>query len=195
MACCNWGSSGITVPFEEWSGAAFLAGSCEAGVHSGVHQQERLRSGFPIDYMPRENELQIPYFSGFPVEPGGFGKLHAPFFTERRTRCLVQRGVAGNPGALGVCDSFYKDDDFSWALASPTQNMNCHPACPGVPWDRNAAKWRACPERSRRGTRCSLPPAAGCTLEATTLPFVIPSEAEGSAVLQARPGNVFSTEY
>ena len=27
--------------------------------------------------------------------------------------------------------------------------------------------------------------------ESATLPFVIPSEAEGSAVLQARPGNVF----
>ena len=31
---------------------------------------------------------------------GGFGALHAPFFTERRTRCLVQRNVAGNPGTL-----------------------------------------------------------------------------------------------
>jgi hypothetical protein len=28
-------------------------------------------------------------------------------------------------------------------------------------------------------------------MEAPALPFVIPSEAEGSAVLQARPGNVF----
>jgi hypothetical protein len=25
-------------------------------------------------------------FPGFPVELGGFGKLHAPFLTERRTR-------------------------------------------------------------------------------------------------------------
>src|ERR1700722_18544163 len=37
-------------------------------------------------------------FTGFPVELGGFGKLHAPFFAERPTRCLVQRCVAGNPG-------------------------------------------------------------------------------------------------
>jgi hypothetical protein len=36
---------------------------------------------------------------GFPVELGGFGKLHAPFLTERRTRGLVQRCVAGNPGS------------------------------------------------------------------------------------------------
>jgi hypothetical protein len=33
------------------------------------------------------------------VELGGFGKLHAPFLTERRTRGLVQRCVAGNPGS------------------------------------------------------------------------------------------------
>jgi hypothetical protein len=38
-------------------------------------------------------------FPGFPVELGGFGKLHAPFLTERRTRGLVQRCVAGNPGS------------------------------------------------------------------------------------------------
>jgi len=35
---------------------------------------------------------------GFPVEFGGFGELHAAFFAERRTRGLVQRCVAGNPG-------------------------------------------------------------------------------------------------
>jgi len=35
---------------------------------------------------------------GFPVELGGFGKLHAPFLTERRRRGIVQRYVAGNPG-------------------------------------------------------------------------------------------------
>jgi hypothetical protein len=32
------------------------------------------------------------------VDLGGFGALHAPFFMERRTRGLVQRCVAGNPG-------------------------------------------------------------------------------------------------
>ncbi len=34
----------------------------------------------------------------FPVELGGFGELHAPFFAERRTRSLVQCCVAGNSG-------------------------------------------------------------------------------------------------
>ncbi len=52
----------------------------------------------------------------------------------------------------------------------------CHP-------DRSAAKWR---------DLLFSPPATGCSNESTALPFVIPSEAEGSAVLQARPGNVFS---
>src|SRR5271156_3454209 len=41
-------------------------------------------------------------FTGFPVELGGFGKLHAPFFTERRTRSSLQCSVAGNPGPLGM---------------------------------------------------------------------------------------------
>jgi hypothetical protein len=35
---------------------------------------------------------------GFPVELVGFGKLHAPFFMERRTRGSLQCSVAGNPG-------------------------------------------------------------------------------------------------
>ena len=36
---------------------------------------------------------------GFPVELGGLGTLHAPFLTERRTRGLLLRCVAGNPGS------------------------------------------------------------------------------------------------
>ncbi len=39
---------------------------------------------------------------GFPVKLGGVGELHAPFLTERRTRDSVRRGVAGNPGTLGM---------------------------------------------------------------------------------------------
>jgi hypothetical protein len=35
---------------------------------------------------------------GFPVEFCGFGELHAPFFTERRTRGSLQCIVVGNPG-------------------------------------------------------------------------------------------------
>ena len=35
---------------------------------------------------------------GFPVEICGVDALHAPFFTERRTRGPVQCYVAGNPG-------------------------------------------------------------------------------------------------
>ncbi len=45
-------------------------------------------------------ELQIPRLRspGFPVEVGGFLELHAPFLTERRTRCRVRCCVTGNPG-------------------------------------------------------------------------------------------------
>src|ERR1700677_2427717 len=52
--------------------------------------------------------------------------------------------------------------------------MNCHP-------DRSAAKWRD----PRFGQSPSKADGG------IALPFVIPSEVEGSAVLQARPGNVF----
>src|ERR1700684_3355807 len=38
---------------------------------------------------------------GFPVELDGVGEFHTPFFTERRTRGLVQCRVAGNPGYSG----------------------------------------------------------------------------------------------
>jgi hypothetical protein len=48
----------------------------------------------------REQQVAPLRSPGFPVELGGFGKLLAPFFTERRTRCLVWCGVAENSGTL-----------------------------------------------------------------------------------------------
>ena len=45
------------------------------------------------------SEVQVAPDPGFAVELGGFSKLYAPFLTERRTRGLVQRCVAGNPGS------------------------------------------------------------------------------------------------
>jgi hypothetical protein len=49
-------------------------------------------------------ELQIPplRYPGFPVELDGVDALHAPFFTEGRTRGLVQRSVAGKSGYAPV---------------------------------------------------------------------------------------------
>jgi hypothetical protein len=38
----------------------------------------------------------VPTEPGFPVGLGVFGELHAPFFTETRTPCLVERSMAGN---------------------------------------------------------------------------------------------------
>jgi hypothetical protein len=68
--------------------------------------------------------------------------------------------------------------------------MNRHP-------DRSVVQWRACPERSRTGTCCSLHPQRQSRKPAT-LPFVISpapacrgSGAEGSAVLWTFLGNVF----
>jgi len=55
------------------------------------------KRGFQSVWMPVEPPLRSP---GFPVELGGFGVLHAPFFTERRTRGSLQCYVAGNPGSL-----------------------------------------------------------------------------------------------
>ena len=54
----------------------------------------------PKHFQERSGELQIPRLRspGFPVEIHGADSLHAPFFTERRTRGPVQCCVAGNPG-------------------------------------------------------------------------------------------------
>jgi hypothetical protein len=69
------------------------------------------KSGFaPVEKHFQEGsaELQIPFgrlragsrlrSPGFPVEVGGFLELHAPFLSERRTRCRVRCCVTGNPG-------------------------------------------------------------------------------------------------
>jgi hypothetical protein len=47
-------------------------------------------------------ELQIPPLRSpeFPVKLDGVVAIHAPFFTEGRTRGLLQCCVAGNPGTL-----------------------------------------------------------------------------------------------
>jgi hypothetical protein len=42
---------------------------------------------------------------GFPVELGGVVALHAPFFTERRTRGFIQCSVTGNPGLASEADN------------------------------------------------------------------------------------------
>src|SRR3984957_5917495 len=62
-----------------------------------------------------------------------------------------------------------------------TPKQKCHPACPGLPWDRSEAKWRDLLFTS----------ALSNLNGSATFPFVIPSEAEGSAVLRPAPGNVF----
>ena len=91
---------------------------------------------------------------GFPAELGGAGKLHAPFFTERRTRCRVQCRVAGNPGALGMTKGQGSASIDGWLLNRPDQN----------------AALLAARLFSNRTWKRHLPP------------FVIPSAAEGSAV-------------
>jgi len=54
--------------------------------------RERLCAGV---LSPQQSDLA----PGFPVELGGFGTLHAPFLTESRTRGLLLRCVAGDPGS------------------------------------------------------------------------------------------------
>ena len=56
------------------------------------------------------------------MELVGFGKRHAPFFTERRTRCRVQCLVAGNPGTLGGCDF------FSFSCSESSESSKEHPS-------------------------------------------------------------------
>jgi hypothetical protein len=104
-------------------------------------------------------------FPGFPVELGGFDQLHAPFLTERRTSGPVLYCVAGNPGSLGM-----------------TKGRGA------LPFGVNA-KIVIPAEEQRSG------PAFACLTcdaeERTALPFVIPSEAEGSAVLLTSSRSTF----
>ena len=65
-----------------------------------MKKSQALRMTRGVPHLRRSDHLRLisQPFPGFPVELGGFGKLHAPFLTERRTRGLFQRSVAGNPG-------------------------------------------------------------------------------------------------
>ena len=56
----------------------------------------------PFRFGAADDEQQVPPLRspGFPVELGGVGALHAPFFMEGRRRGFVQCSVAGNPGTL-----------------------------------------------------------------------------------------------
>jgi hypothetical protein len=75
--------------------------------------------------------------------------------------------------------------------------MKCHPARPGLPWDRSVAKWR---DLLFRFT-CHHPPAFSSTnpslLEAPPSPLSSRPErsvVEGSAVPRTSPGNVFENQ-
>jgi hypothetical protein len=57
---------------------------------------------FGSDAMDDEQQVPPLRYPGFPVKFGGVVALHAPFFTEGRTRGLFQCCVAGNPGTLGM---------------------------------------------------------------------------------------------
>ena len=60
------------------------------------------RVALPFRFDTADDEEQVPPlgYPKFPVELGGVGALHAHFFTEGRTRGLVQCSVPGNPGTL-----------------------------------------------------------------------------------------------
>jgi hypothetical protein len=67
----------------------------------GVARELRLFHG-DKHFQDRSVALRIPPLRspGFPIELDSVDTLHAPFFTEMRTRGLVQCCVAGNPGTL-----------------------------------------------------------------------------------------------
>ena len=86
-----------------------------------ISEKASCRSSYLADYIRRAwpTSNQVPYFGpsenealtagpsttlpGFPVELGGFGELHAPFFTERRTRGSLQRSVVEGPAVNAIC--------------------------------------------------------------------------------------------
>jgi hypothetical protein len=74
--------------------------SCAAWQDFWVRSDEQ--AGLPVELDARRAKQQVPPLRspGFPVRRSGFGKLHAPLFTERRIRGSLQCGVAGNSGTL-----------------------------------------------------------------------------------------------
>ncbi len=91
-----------------------------------------------------------------------------------RSRGFAQGRLSAS---LGVC-YFFRDDDFSWALESPTQN-----------------ELSSRPKRSEVEGPAVLSTSQRMLNESTGLTFVIPSVAEGSAVLQAPSWKCFAKEY
>ena len=89
---------------------------------------------------------------GFPVEFGGFGELHAPFFTERRTRGLVRRCEAGKPGP----------PDFLWNLVASGNFMRlslrkgARAASSGVARQESRVPRISCGIWWLRGTSCAF---------------------------------------
>ena len=80
-----------------------LRKGAHAALSSAAWQEIRVRSGRDDKFIaPERLNCRSLGFPGFPVELGGAGELHAPFFTERRTRGPVLCCVAGNPGSLGM---------------------------------------------------------------------------------------------
>ena len=59
-------------------------------------------AALPFRLDTADDEQQVPPLRSpaFPAELGCVDALHAPFFTEGRTRRLVQSSVTGNPGTL-----------------------------------------------------------------------------------------------
>jgi hypothetical protein len=108
-------------------------------------------------------DLSTPLRSpGFPVELDGVGALHAAFLNESRTRGHIQRCVAGNLGPVEMTILLFET------------NLSSRPEL----------SWAF-------GPRKVMKTPATAFHRKVALSFVIPSEAEGSAVPRTFPGNVF----
>jgi len=97
-----------------WGGHYFVSNLlAELREPSCIRQRKIWPRSVEKHFQERSAELQIPRLRspGFPVEVGGFLELHAPFLTERRTRCRVRCCVTGNPGRddKGEGGSFHRE--------------------------------------------------------------------------------------
>ena len=118
---------------------------------------------------------------GFPVELGGVGALYAAFLNESSTRGNLQCRVAGNPTPVEMTNLLSHSRPFHGLDALPfpcSQFVISTGAYPGL--------WPIQGDEKRLGPATTL-------YRTIAVSFVIPSEAEGSAVPRTFRGSVESS--
>jgi len=147
-----------------------------------MYKKIRNRDSWNKSLKPQVPPLRYPRF---PVETGGVGELHAAFFTESRThgRWRVPRGRRSGYAPVGMTILLVVSEYSSHSVTELSSRLPRLAVGPEFSWAVGP------PKEMKNGSH-----AATALYGRATLPFVIPSEAEGPAVQRTFRGNVFRPE-